>query len=573
MDFNLLIDKKGNAEVYNEQIKTLKNEISELKTKMELTMFNEEKQQYKQEIDSKNQEIEECQNKYNEKKTLIEADIEKAKVEFENEYSKIEKGKISKADYEKIEKDKEAKEKEIEDCSKEISELQEKINSVTSKAESLGYDLDIASIAKKLEEQVAYKTYLQEEKNEIAEKLKDAIVIEDNMEELKYISYNKMRLADLNYDNLESWYKKEQEYIEEFKSTQPQPAQTQPTQTNYDQFLSKEFAEKYGPQKQPIQPQSTQSQPAQPKTAQPKPAQPKPAQSQPTQSQPTQPQSVSTNIKPQPATKQVKQQHIKIDALNGMLCYYDGKNDFSKDVGLNYPKKYWKNENILKAVDVVAELCGMEPENLAKKCDPNVINLLSLEKDNKTLIQYVSAMANETQPPFDILYNLKGMYNCETLTNREKRYMARCAKNIEKTGLYVERDSLKDRIKGWIYSHLDDNTSTKAVAENKRKMLADPNDKNNIFSSNKLKEKAENDLSKPTNVKTNPFKKGLEVTVKGINKAYHYTSKKLNRSKLVNNIRMRGEIAGRKITGYFKGENSLKVKSDVNKIKEDYRSR
>ena len=256
-----------------------------------------------------------------------------------------------------------------------------------------------------------------------------------------------------------------------------------------------------------------------------------------------------------------------------MLCYYDGKNNFSKDVGLNYPKKYWKNENILKAVDVVAELCGMKPENLAKKCDPNVINLLSLEKDNKTLIQYVSAMANETQTPFDIFYNLKGMYNCETLTNKEKRYMARCAKNIEKTGLYVERDSLNDRIKGWIYSHLDNNTSTKAVAENKRKMLADPNDKNNIFSSNKLKEKAENDLSKPTNVKTNPFKKGLEVTVKGINKAYHYTSKKLNRSKLVNNIRMRGEIAGRKITGYFKGENSLKVKSDVNKIKEDYRSR
>lgn len=563
MDFNLLIDKKGNAEVYNEQIKTLKNEISELKTKMELTMFNEEKQQYKQEIDSKNQEIEECQNKYNEKKTLIEADIEKAKVEFENECSEIEKRKITKADYEKIEKDKEAKEKEIEDCSKEISELQEKINSVTSKAESLGYDLDIASIAKKLEEQVAYKTYLQEEKNEIAQKLKDAIVIEDNMDELKYVSYSKMRLANLNYDNLENWYEKEQENIEKFKPTQPQPAQAQPKQTNYDQFFSKEFAEKYGPQKQPIQPQSTQSQPAQPK-----PAQPKPAQSQPTQSQ-----SVSTNIKPQPAIKQVKKQHIEIDASNGMLCYYDGKNNFSKDVGLNYPKKYWKNENILKAVDVVAELCGMEPENLAKKCDPNVINLLSLEKDNKTLIQYVSAMANETQPPFDILYNLKGMYNCETLTNKEKRYMARCAKNIEKTGLYVERDSLKDRIKGWIYSHLDDNTSTKAVAENKRKMLADPNDKNNIFSSNKLKEKAENDLSKPTNVKTNPFKKGLEVTVKGINKAYHYTSKKLNRSKLVNNIRMRGEIAGRKITGYFKGENSLKVKSDVNKIKEDYRSR
>ena len=563
MDFNLLIDKKGNAEVYNEQIKTLKNEISELKTKMELTMFNEEKQQYKQEIDSKNQEIEECQNKYNEKKTLIEADIEKAKVEFENECSEIEKRKITKADYEKIEKDKEAKEKEIEDCSKEISELQEKINSVTSKAESLGYDLDIASIAKKLEEQVAYKTYLQEEKNEIAQKLKDAIVIKDNMDELKYVSYSKMRLANLNYDNLENWYEKEQENIEKFKPTQPQPAQAQPKQTNYDQFFSKEFAEKYGPQKQPIQPQSTQSQPAQPK-----PAQPKPAQSQPTQSQ-----SVSTNIKPQPAIKQVKKQHIEIDASNGMLCYYDGKNNFSKDVGLNYPKKYWKNENILKAVDVVAELCGMEPENLAKKCDPNVINLLSLEKDNKTLIQYVSAMANETQPPFDILYNLKGMYNCETLTNKEKRYMARCAKNIEKTGLYVERDSLKDRIKGWIYSHLDDNTSTKAVAENKRKMLADPNDKNNIFSSNKLKEKAENDLSKPTNVKTNPFKKGLEVTVKGINKAYHYTSKKLNRSKLVNNIRMRGEIAGRKITGYFKGENSLKVKSDVNKIKEDYRSR
>lgn len=558
MDFNLLIDKKGNAEVYNEQIKTLKNEISELKTKMELTMFNEEKQQYKQEIDSKNQEIEECQNKYNEKKTLIEADIEKAKVEFENEYSKIEKGKISKADYEKIEKDKEAKEKEIEDCSKEISELQEKINSVTSKAESLGYDLDIASIAKKLEEQVAYKTYLQEEKNEIAEKLKDAIVIEDNMEELKYISYNKMRLADLNYDNLESWYKKEQEYIEEFKSTQPQPAQTQPTQTNYDQFLSKEFAEKYGPQKQPIQPQSTQSQPAQPKPAQSQPTQPQSAQTKPTQPQPIQ-------------TRLTKEPHVKIDGLNGMLYYYNENNELSKKVGLNYRNRYWKNEDVLKSVNTVAKVHGIKPETLAKKCDPNMINLL--ESNQKLLIDYVSAVANEKQLPFEVSYNLKGMYNCKTLTNKEKRYMVKCAKNAEKTGQKVERDSLKDRIKGWVYSHLDDKTSKMAVMENKRKLLADPNNENNIFSSSKLKEKAEKDLSEPTTVKTNPFKKGLEVTVKGINRAYHYTSKKLNKSKLVNNIRMHGEIAGRKITGYFKGENALKVRSDVNKIKEDYQSR
>lgn len=77
------------------------------------------------------------------------------------------------------------------------------------------------------------------------------------------------------------------------------------------------------------------------------------------------------------------------------------------------------------------------------------------------------------------------------------------------------------------------------------------------------KDKAEEN----TNNKKNKFKESLKVGKNSLSKVHHYTSKKLN------NIKMNGKIASRRITGYLKGENPYKVQMDVKNIEEDYMSR
>ena len=231
MDIDLLINRKKNAEIYKEQISALKEEISQLKSKKTLTMFLEERKQYEQEIENKEQELEECQAKYNEKRTLIEDDIEKEKNEFKKQYKEMEGRKIAKKDYEELAENKKEKEEELKQYTDiEIPELQEKINSVTNKALTMGYDFDIASLAKDLENKVAYKTYLQEEIDGINARLDDSIVVEDNMEKLKNVLYFDMRLADLNYDNLENWYEKELQNSVQDSLVQDPPMQDPPVQ-------------------------------------------------------------------------------------------------------------------------------------------------------------------------------------------------------------------------------------------------------------------------------------------------------------------------------------------------------
>lgn len=70
-----------------------------------------------------------------------------------------------------------------------------------------------------------------------------------------------------------------------------------------------------------------------------------------------------------------------------------------------------------------------------------------------------------------------------------------------------------------------------------------------------------------TNNRKNKFKESLKVGKNSLSKVHHYTSKKLN------NIKMNGKIASRRITGYLKGENPYKVQMDVRNIEQDYMSR
>ena len=554
MDFKLLISRKKNAEAYKEQIAALKDEITQIKSKKQLTMFLEEKKQYEQEIESKMQEIEECQTKYDEKKALIEADIEKAKTEFEKQNEEIEGNKISKEKYEELVESKKEKEEELKEYLEiRIPELQEKINSVTSKATTMGYDFDIASLAKELEDQVSYKTYLQEEIGELDEKLKDTIVIEDNMEELKYVTYFKMRLVSLNYDNLESWYEKEQQLREEIEPKQP-PVQQPPVQ------------------QPPVQ---------DPPTPKP-PVQDPPTQKPPVKKSPVQPHkgvdynAFFSNEYKEKYGRPANETTISIDAETGMVYCNRTINGMQYKTNYSLDKVFENKKNIRKELCSFLENFG-EKKTLAlikrhhRKMNPAVLKVLLEEQEIELTEAYVEAVVNgdKSKLPFDeYTTNLEGNFSVTEKTFRElNRHALRDNKNLgtnfKATPWYTIKKFLT-RIPGkkllaskWI-GKLPEPISEEKLSEEEKGFKIRPY--------REIKKDLRSDKSK--------FMESLKVFPKEtLSKAYHYTSKKLNRSRLLNNIRMHGEIAGRKITGYVKRENPLKVKSDVDRIKEDYQSR
>lgn len=211
MSFKSIINMKKNAEVYKEQIDEANKKNEELKSKIAMTMFDEEKKMLVSEKDRRETELEELKSSYSEKRAHIYEELKKQKAIFEKEIEIIENRKIYQKAYDSFLESKKKKETELNECTLKIKELQGKINSSVEKSEELGYDLNVASIAKKLEEQVAYKTYLNEEIEELNSKIKSSIVIEKNMEKLKYINYLKVRLPNLSYDNLEDWYEIEKE--------------------------------------------------------------------------------------------------------------------------------------------------------------------------------------------------------------------------------------------------------------------------------------------------------------------------------------------------------------------------
>ena len=599
MDFDLLINKKKNAEAYKEQIINLKSELSEIESKSKMTKFPEEKKQLEEEIVKKNEEIEECQKKYDIKKEFIVADIEKAKSEVEGIYQRIEEKKISKDEYKELLDKKKENEEELKEClDKKIPELEEKMNSLISEAKNMGYDFDITSLAKELEGQVAYKKYLEEENSEIDEKIKNVIVIEDNMEELKYITYLKMRLINLNYDNLENWYEKEMQDERFLKTLQPEKPTKPEKLAQSEQQEKLEEPTKTEAQiksKQSIQPkvQKQQIQPNEP--VQKQPVQIKPKQPiQPKIPTPKQPAQSTQQTKPTPSTviysgRKKELIKVSINPKNGKIIYYEKENNgvIKKcEKNIDYSKQYFSNKEIQDIIKQSKKDLKLNLNTLYKKIDPNILEII---KDNKSLVnKYVKSIYGKTLLPFDVEYNLHGI-NKSALSIKEIHNVNKIARRANKIdNATVKKDSFIERVKGTISKGtnklLQENNPRHFVSKkiNKVAMQTDRigtkirgyfKGKNvvqrNIDDINVQRYYQEklNNINIDTQSDREKFKQRLQAFKKN---SKHYFSKKLDKSNLINNIKMNTKIAGRKITGYINGENPLKVKSDVIKIKDSY---
>lgn len=512
-DINLLIAKKQNAEAYKGEIENLKKEIKEIQQKIDLTILSEEKADLKEEKKQKEEEIENMKSAYNNKRATIEEEILALKGELMQKVENFESKLISKEEIDKLEENKVAKEAELAECEKDIKEVKEKLKELIDK--DGGYEQDTATLSKKLDDLTAYRKYIRDEEiPEIDNKLKDAIIIEENIDLIKEIKYMEIRLSNLSYDYIEEWNESEQkiykEYLEkkdteqvkekdldqEPKAVEQEKVENVEAEFNVNDFLNSMNAPWM--KKEDNQNETTSStkleqvnpiqQTDKEKTSSTKQEQvnemqqadkektssmnPKSIDSVHQQTDKT--KTLSNNSKPErPVTTNSElavYKGIIINAEEGKIYYSDGKKQ-DETVSIGYSRRYWKDENLLNIIEGIFNRYDIngKSKSIAKACDPNIINVL--EKNPEMLEQYVLAIYNDEAFSFGITYNLEGMYNADFLTNREKAYLNRTARKAEMQGAEVKRDSLLDRAKGWIKSHISKSTRNKAVEERKREML------------------------------------------------------------------------------------------------------
>ena len=199
----------------------------------------------------------------------------------------------------------------------------------------------------------------------------------------------------------------------------------------------------------------------------------------------------------------------------------------------------------------------------SRKMNPAVLKVLLEEQEIDLTEAYISAVVNGdiSKLPFDKYeINLEGDYNITDKTFRQlNRYALRDNKNLGTDFKAITWYTVKKFL-----SHLP---GQKKLLNRWVDLLPEPSENRNPSQDSRT----DNSKGIISSIKDRAsFLNDLKVLPK---KAYHYTSQKLNKSKLLNNVRMHGAIAGRKITGYLRRDNKLNIESDINKMKEDYQSR
>lgn len=309
-------------------------------------------------------------------------------------------------------------------------------------------------------------------------------------------------------------------------------------------------------QEAPVQTTPIQEQPEQDPLVQTMPTQKEPVQNPPVQTQTTQ------------KTSELDEINVSINAESGTICcdriengqYY--KSTYSLD------EAFKDKKNIKKQLSsFLNNMGGKSAAKLLKmhsrKMNPAVLKVLLEEQDIDLTELYIISIVNGdiSELPFNKYeINLEGNYNVTDKTFRQlNRYALRDNKNLGTDFKAIPWYTVKKFL-----SHLP---GQKRLLNRWTDLLPEPNENRDISQNSK----SDNSKGIINSIKDRAsFLNDLKVLPK---KAYHYTSKKLNKSKLLNNAKMHGAIVGRKITGYLRRDNQLNVESDISQIKEDYQSR
>lgn len=481
MDFSkieLLINKKENAEAYKSEINNLDKELEEIKRRRQLTIVKEEKDMLEDERVNKESKKDEYNRIYKEKVENIEKEILEFKEAELQRIQELENKKISRDEMEKIK----AKREEMKEESKQYEEYIEKARIEWRSKEVITTEdkKDKISLAKKINNYEAVKENLNEEIKEIDNKLKDFIVIEENIEQIKEMDYQRMRLSNLSYGSLEQWLENEKEFqkesiheteLEEKKteSVQKEPIKVKPKKVEQN----KTDAIKVKPKK--VEPIVTnpikvkiKEQPNKIKTEETKPEETKPNR-----------------------TKIEKKEPRKIDPkLNHELVsfFHDQKND--ENFGLTGKEKLddtEKKENVAKIrsvlIDPLAEDSikyslinssneisdcaesklryndqeiidiknslkskGMDLGDIVSAVDPNITKLI-IEKSSDVdsgLEEYFNLLKGKESSIESIKYNLKGVYKSDLTIEEIKRIekIAKAAQKANADKINIKQDNI-----------------------------------------------------------------------------------------------------------------------------------
>ena len=528
---NKLIDKKQSLDREEGILKAFIEELDLLDTstmdyvEMHVTIGN-----YKRYIKEEQQKIEEIKKEYEE---LLS---EKEKIENPDLTLEERRGKQSQI-YEKRDSTKKRLVTEQKNIQEEIEEQELELKTIQLKKHKF-----------KLEYEEKEQTFEERDSEGKLVTVTKKVKVATNGEEFRKLDDEANKIID-NLSNLKDAKLKCEEYIVEVDNEYQQDAK------KINEAINRE--EKQSPvQVPPVQDPPVQDPPTQKPPVQDPPTQKPPVQDPPTQKPPVQDPPVIDEL------------NVSIDAESGMVYCYRTENGQYYESNYSLDEAFKDKKAIKKQLsEFLKRMGGKSAAKLLKmhsrKMNPAVLKVLLEEQEIDLTEAYISAVVNGdiSKLPFDKYeINLEGDYNITDKTFRQlNRYALRDNKNLGTDFKAIPWYTVKKFL-----SHLP---GQKKLLNRWVDLLPEPSENRNPSQDSRT----DNSKGIISSIKDRAsFLNDLKVLPK---KAYHYTSEKLNKSKLLNNVRMHGAIAGRKITGYLRRDNKLNIESDINKMKEDYQSR
>ena len=568
---NKLIDKKQSLDREEGILKAFIEELDLLDTstmdyvEMHVTIGN-----YKRYIKEEQQKIEKIKKEYEE---LLS---EKEKIENPDLTLEERRGKQSQI-YEKRDSTKKRLVTEQKNIQEEIEEQELELKTIQLKKHKF-----------KLEYEEKEQTFEERDSEGKLVTVTKKVKVATNGEEFRKLDDEANKIID-NLSNLKDAKLKCEEYIVEVDNEYQQDAKKINEAINREEKQSpvqdppaqKPPVQEPPTQEPPVQDPPTQEPPVQDPPTQKPPVQDPPTQKPPVQDPPTQkplvqePPTQKPPVQDPPTPKPpvqdppvIDELNVSIDAESGMVYCYRTENGQYYESNYSLDEAFKDKKAIKKQLsEFLKRMGGKSAAKLlkmhSKKMNPAVLKVLLEEQEIDLTEAYISAVVNGdiSKLPFDKYeINLEGDYNITDKTFRQlNRYALRDNKNLGTDFKAIPWYTVKKFL-----SHLP---GQKKLLNRWVDLLPEPSENRNPSQDSRT----DNSKGIISSIKDRAsFLNDLKVLPK---KAYHYTSEKLNKSKLLNNVRMHGAIAGRKITGYLRRDNKLNIESDINKMKEDYQSR
>ena len=163
---------------------------------------------------------------------------------------------------------------------------------------------------------------------------------------------------------------------------------------------------------------------------------------------------------------------IAISAFTNNAVVDYGKRNYSQIADLKYGDDLLNDEKYIKVMD---SLEYKFDERTIKKMDPTIVNII--KNDKEMLTEYARAIEDNTEMPFELVYDLKDMGQADMLFDEEKKKMSKVARAASLSdNVEVSKDGIFTRIKDKFKSFFNKNERKALVEMNKSDAIFDKYD-------------------------------------------------------------------------------------------------